>query len=191
MTRSDPDARRQEFEAVALPLMRPLYDTALRLTSDPEEAADSLQETYLRAFRTFDNFRPGTNARAWLFTILYSVVINRRKKSVREVQAPSVEELERIAPSHPPLDPDGLGNVDAWGARWPTEVAAALRNLPEVFRAAVLLVDIQEFTYEEAATVLDCPIGTVQSRVFRGRRMLFAALEDYARKAGYSGRARS
>src|SRR5687767_5424122 len=111
MNRSDPDARRQEFEAVALPLMQPLYDTALRLTTDPEEAADSLQETYLRALRTFDNFRPGTNARAWLFTILYSVVINRRKKSVREVQAPSVEELERIVPSSPPLDPDGLGNV--------------------------------------------------------------------------------
>ncbi len=184
---SDPDARRQQFEAVTLPLMQPLYDTALRLTSDPEEAADSLQETYLRAFRTFDNFRPGTNARAWMFTILYSVIINRRKKSMHEVRTPSVEELEQrlgIVDQAPELE--GLGNVEAWGARWPTEVAAALGELPEAFRAAVLLVDVQELTHEEAATVLDCPVGTVQSRVFRGRRLLFAALESYARQGGYS-----
>jgi RNA polymerase sigma-70 factor, ECF subfamily len=184
---SDPDARRQQFEAVTLPLMQALYDTALRLTSDPEDAADSVQETYLRAFRTFDNFRPGTNARAWMFTILYSVVINRRKKSMREIRTASVEELEqRLRILDEASEPDGLGNVEAWGARWPTQLAAALGELPEAFRAAVLLIDVQELSYEEAATALDCPVGTVQSRVFRGRRLLFAALESYARRAGYS-----
>ena len=185
----DPESRRDRFEALALPLMQPLYDTALRLSADPDEAADVVQETYLRAFRTFDNFRPGTNARAWLFTVLYSVVTNRRKKALREVRTPSVEELEeryRLQVEAPEIE--GIGQVEAWGARWPTEIEAALRELPEVFRAAVLLVDIQELTYEEAARALDCPVGTAQSRVFRGRRMLCAILEDYARRSGYPTR---
>jgi RNA polymerase sigma-70 factor (ECF subfamily) len=187
MTYGDPDARRQRFETLTLPLMQPLYDTALRFTADPDEAADGVQETYVRAFRTFDNFRPGTNARAWMFTILYSVLINRRKKSAREVTEPSVEELEaRLRILDETTPPDWLGNVEAWGARWPAEVAAALGELPETFRAAVLLVDVHELSYEEAATALACPVGTVQSRVFRGRRLLFAALESYARRAGYS-----
>ena len=187
MAASDPEARRRQFEALTLPLMQRLYDTALRFTSDAEEAADGVQETYVRAFRTFDNFRPGTNARAWMFTILYSVLINRRKKSSREVLEPSVEELEarlRVLDDVP--ETDWVGTVEAWGARWPSEVAAALGELPEVFRAAVLLVDVEDLSYEEAATALDCPVGTVQSRVFRGRRLLFAALESYARRAGYS-----
>ena len=187
MAASDPDARRRQFEALTLPLMQRLYDTALRFTSDAEEAADGVQETYVRAFRTFDNFRPGTNARAWMFTILYSVLINRRKKSSREVLEPSVEELEaRLRVLEDVPETDWVGTVEAWGTRWPSEVAAALGELPEVFRAAVLLVDVEDLSYEEAATALDCPVGTVQSRVFRGRRLLFAALESYARRAGYS-----
>jgi RNA polymerase sigma-70 factor, ECF subfamily len=185
----DADTRRERFESLALPLMQPLYDTALRLTADGDEAADVVQETYLRAFRTFDNFRPGTNARAWLFTVLYSVAINRRKKSLREVRTPSAEELEerfRLRVEAPEIET--IGQVEAWGARWPTEIEAALRELPEVFRAAVLLVDVQELTYEEAAQALDCPVGTAQSRVFRGRRMLCGILEDYARRSGYPTR---
>jgi len=181
----DPDERRRQFEAIALPFTQALYNTALRLTSDPEDAADIVQETYLRAYRTFDNFRPGTNAKAWLFTILYSVFINRRKKARREVGPLPPEELEeryRLFVEAPAGEP---GDVEAWGARWPREIEAALRALPEAFRAAVLLVDVQELSYEEAAGVLGCPVGTVQSRLFRGRRLLFAALEDYARRAGY------
>ncbi len=182
----DPDARRDRFEALALPFMQPLFETALRLTSDRDEAADVVQETYLRAFRTFDNFRMGTNARAWLFTVLYSVAINRHKKSVREVRAPSVEELEERFRLHVDApDVDAMGQVEAWGARWPNEIESALRELPEVFRAAVLLVDVQELSYEEASQALGCPVGTAQSRVFRGRRMLCGLLADYARRSGY------
>src|SRR5712692_11278720 len=94
MMPSDADDRRARFEALALPLLGPLYNTALHLTADPDDAADVVQETYLRAYRTFDNFRPGTNGKAWLFTILYSVFINRQKKAEREVGPLPVEELE-------------------------------------------------------------------------------------------------
>ena len=185
MTDQDSDDRRRRFEATALPFMQRLYNTALRLTSDTQEAEDVVQDTYLRAFRTFDNFRPGTNARAWLFTVLYSVVINRRKKSRRDVGPLPVEELEeryRLVAEAPVGE---IGDVEAWGASWPKEIEAALRALPEAFRAVVLLVDVQELSYEEAAGVLDCPVGTVQSRLYRGRRLLFAALEQYARQAGH------
>jgi RNA polymerase sigma-70 factor (ECF subfamily) len=185
MAYHDPEERRRQFEAVALPFMQALYNTALRLTSDAEDAADSVQETYLRAFRTFDNFRPGTNAKAWLFTILYSVVINRRKKARREVGPLPVEELEARYRQFVEAQDADASELDLEVGQWPREVESALRALPEAFRDAVLLVDVQELTYEEAAVVLGCPMGTVQSRVFRGRRMLFGALRDYARRAGY------
>jgi RNA polymerase sigma-70 factor (ECF subfamily) len=187
MAYADPDERRRAFEAIALPFMQALYNAALRLTEDAEAAADVVQETYLRAFRTFDNFQPGTNARGWLFTILYSVVINRRRKASREVGPLTVQELEeryRLFVEAP--EGEGAGaDVEAWGARWPREIEAALRALPEVFRDAVLMVDVQELSYEEAAEALGCPVGTVRSRVFRGRRLLFGALQEYARRAGY------
>jgi RNA polymerase sigma-70 factor (ECF subfamily) len=185
MAHSDPDERRRQFEAVALPFMQTLYNTGLRLTSNAEDAADVVQETYLRAYRTFDNFRPGTNAKAWLFTILYSVVINRREKARREVGPFPVEELEERYQLFVEAPAGDLSDVEAWGARWPRDIEVALRALPEAFRDAVLLVDVQELSYEEAAGALGCPIGTVQSRVFRGRRLLFAALEDYARRTGF------
>jgi RNA polymerase sigma-70 factor, ECF subfamily len=180
-----PDERRRRFEEVALPFMEPLFQVARRLTGDADNAADAVQETYLRAFRTFDNFRPGTNARAWLFTVLYSVVINRRAKARREEGPFSVEQLEERYRLFVEATGDDVGDIEAWGARWPKQVEAALRNLPEVYRDAVVLVDVHELTYEQAAEVMSCPIGTVQSRVFRARRLLFAALLDYARDAGY------
>ncbi len=181
----DPDERARQFETIALPVMGALYNAALRLSSDPEDAADIVQDTFLRAYRTFDNFRPGTNAKAWLFTILYSVFINRRKKARREVGPLPVEELEQRYRLFMEAPAGELGEVEAWGMRWPNEIEAALRALPEGFRAAILLVDVQELSYEEAAAALGCPVGTVQSRLFRGRRLLFAALEDYARREGY------
>jgi RNA polymerase sigma-70 factor (ECF subfamily) len=187
MSDANPDEQRQRFEATALPLMQRLYNAALRLTRDSDDAADVLQDTYFRAYRTFDNFRPGTNARAWLFTILYSVFFNRRRKRSREVGPLPADELEQRfqlhveQPSH-----DALGQTEAWGSSWPPEVQRALAALPEQFRAAVLLIDVEELSYEEAATVLACPMGTVQSRVYRARRMLHSALTEYARRAGFA-----
>jgi RNA polymerase sigma-70 factor (ECF subfamily) len=185
----DPEGRRRRFEAVAVPLMEPLYNAALRLSGDETTAKDDVQETFLRAFRTFDNFRAGTNARAWMFTILYSVFINGQKKRRREVQVASAEELEEKyrAFVEAPIS-DAPAFAEGPNEHLPREVESALQALPEVFRAAVLFVDVHELSYEEAARALGCPIGTVQSRVHRGRRMLHAALLDYARQAGYSPR---
>ncbi len=185
MRYDDPDERRRQFETIAVPCMRALYNTALRLTADAHDAEDGVQETYLRAFRTFDNFTPGTNAKAWLFTILYSVVINRHRRARREEGPWPVEELEaryRLLVEPPEGD---LAEVEPSSVPLSTEVEAALRAVPEVFRTAVILVDVQELSYEEAARTLGCPIGTVQSRLFRGRRLLFAALAEYARRAGF------
>jgi RNA polymerase sigma-70 factor (ECF subfamily) len=187
MADNDRDDRRTRFEQLALPHLRALYGSALRLTGDPESAADVVQEAYLRAFQTFDNFRPGTNARAWLFTILHTVAINRHKKRSREVGPLPVDELERRYQELLETAPPECADVEAWGASWPREIATALAGLPEEFRAAVLLVDVEDFSYEAAATALGCPLGTLQSRLHRGRRLLFAALNGYARQAGYLG----
>jgi RNA polymerase sigma-70 factor (ECF subfamily) len=187
MKPSDADERRARFESLALPFLGALYNTALHLTADPDDAADVVQETYLRAYRTFDNFRPGTNGKAWLFTILHSVCINRWEKRRREVGPFPADELEerfRQFIEEPGGADDGR-EIETWGRRWPQEVESALRALPEAFRAAVLLVDVEQLSYDEAATVLECPVGTLRSRLFRGRRLLFAALQDYARRAGY------
>ncbi len=184
MTRSDAQ-KRADFESVAVPLMGVLYQTALWLTRQPDDASDVVQETFLRAYRTFDNFRAGTNARAWMFTILYSVFTNRRKKARREEANVPIDELEakywQFA-AHPGPTPDEvvLGQLKS------AEVEAALNALPETFRSAVLMVDVNELSYDEAATALACPVGTLRSRLFRARRLLSASLHDYARRQGYT-----
>lgn len=141
-----------------------------------------MQETYLRAYRTFDNFARGSNAKAWLFTILYSVFVNRYRKESRTPQSVSVDEVEErflavqserdwIVP--PDLEPPGG-----------PEVEQALAELPEAFRSAVLLVDVEGLSYEDASAALACPVGTLRSRLARARKLLFLSLYDYARKSG-------
>lgn len=180
----DADTKRDQFEAIALPFTSSLYNTARRLTYRPEDASDLVQETYLRAYRTFHNFVPGTNCKAWLFTILYSVFVNKYRKERREPEVVSIEELEEN--SHHFLttaewDPHRASNLRGVG----TEVDQALSQLPEGCRLAALLVDVEEMTYEEAAAILNCPVGTVRSRLFRARRLLFMELRQYALKKGY------
>ena len=175
--------KRAQFEAVALPFMKSLYNTALRLTRRPEGASDLVQETYLRAYRTFSNFTPGTNCKAWLFTIMYSIFVNKYRKEQREPESVSLEELEEkfhrsLAAAE--WDP----NIREIGM----EVDQALKQLPESFRLAVLLVDVEEMSYEEAAAILSCPIGTLRSRLFRARKLLFLELQPYAQKKGYGQR---
>lgn len=183
--------RRRRFEDTALPWMGAIYGTALRLTGRPEDARDLVQETYLRAYRTADNFRPGTNAKAWLSTILYSIFVNRYRKRQREPKMVSLEEMETRfwEISTPPAQKEaglaGDGRAPSWTER---EVERAVAELPESFRTAVLLVDVEEFSYEETAAVMDCPVGTVRSRLSRARKMLFVALEQYARRTGYPAR---
>jgi len=167
--------------------MDALHNQALRLTRHPEDASDIVQETYLRAYRTFANFKEGTNCKAWLFTILYSIFVNKYRKHQREIDTVSIEELEQTF--HRTLtDGDWEKKFVALTKSeldWQEpELNQALAKLPEDFRSAVLLVDVQAFTYEEAAAALKCPVGTVRSRLFRARRMLFLELKDYARKIG-------
>jgi RNA polymerase sigma-70 factor (ECF subfamily) len=164
--------------------MRSIYNTALCLTRRPEDASDLVQETYLRAYRTFSNFTPGTNCKAWLFTIMYSVFVNKYRKEQREPESVSIEELEEkfhrsLAAAE--WDPNLIQEIDVMA----TEVDQALKRLPESFRLAVLLVDVEEMSYEEAASILNCPIGTLRSRLFRARKLLFLELRPYAQRKGY------
>jgi len=160
-----------------------LYRTARRLARPPTEAGDLVQETLLRAYRTFANFRPGTNGRAWLFTILYSVATNDAERYGRRAEV-AVNDLEgdvallrggRASDEELTL----LRTIDV-----SPQVETALAQLAEPFRSAVILVDMEELTYEEAAGAVGCPVGTLRSRLFRGRRQLFDALSDYARRTG-------
>ena len=179
--------RRARFEANALPYMRSVHCAALHLTRQPEDARDLVQETFLRAYRTFDSFRPGTNAKAWLLKILYSVFVNRYRKARRE---PPVVPLEEVEAQFERLLARSGAEPAPWGwdsgpAPTAPEVEGALASLPATYRDVVLLVDVHELTYEEAAAALGCPVGTVRSRLFRARKLLFVALHDYAYKAGY------
>jgi RNA polymerase sigma-70 factor (ECF subfamily) len=173
------ERRREEFEMTALPLARRLYATALRITGRTDDALDVVQETFLRAYRTFDSFTTGTNLKAWLFTILRSVSMNRWRDERRR---PAMVPLEDWEARFGALAAAGPPTQDATSE----EVRRALDGLPEEFRLAVLLVDVEGLTYDEAAAALGCPVGTVRSRLSRARRALFVALHDYARKAGYA-----
>lgn len=172
---------RERFSATALPFMRNVYGAALRMCGKPDVAEDITQETLLRAYRTFDSFQPGTNCKAWLLTIMRSVLINLYHHDQRRPETA----LDAMA-----ADADVFATNDdqitAFIDRVPTpEIEAALAALPEDFRAAVLLVDIEELSYEEASQVLQCPVGTVRSRLSRARRLLFASLQEHAKRVGY------
>ena len=175
------------FESEALPFMGTLYHKALVLTRRAEDASDLEQETYLRAFRNYSSFTAGTNCKAWLFTIQYSIFVNKYRKSQREPEVVSFDELEtEFARLLTDEQWEGVCATLAepamdWSA---PEVSGALTELPESFRAAVLLVDVEGLTYEEAAGVVGCPVGTLRSRLFRARRILFVKLRDYAQRVG-------
>ena len=182
---------RERFEAVAMPLAPAIYGLALRLTRHREDAADLAQETLLRAYRTFASFVPGTNAKAWLFTILWSIVSNARDKKSRSWVTVSIEEIElRFDREFEIADYRGyFETINNAGLDWRShDVAKALEKLPEEFRAAVLLVDVEELSYEEAAAVIACPVGTLRSRLFRGRKALAVELHAFALRMGYVDR---
>ena len=168
------------FEAEALASLDSLYRAALRLTRNPADAEDLVQETYLKAFRASDRFEPGTNLRAWLFTILHNTARNRVRDRARDAVAIDSEVVDKAADAPPP------GGASAGAAETPEsllmretlapELQAAIDALPEAFRQAVWLRDVEEFSYAEIAAMLSIPIGTVMSRISRGRQMLFERL---------------
>jgi RNA polymerase sigma-70 factor (ECF subfamily) len=169
---------RARFERDVVPLLRSLYNAAYRLARADADARDLVQETMVRALRTYAGFTPGTNVRAWLFTILYSIYINRYRREQRDPDVLSMDDLQQrfdrdfCAPAPPVV-----------GASTAARVEAALAALPDAFRDAVLLVDVEELTYEEAAMVVACPVGTLRSRLFRARRLLARALREFGPRA--------
>jgi RNA polymerase sigma-70 factor (ECF subfamily) len=173
--------KRRRFESTALPFLRDLSNVARRLTHRDEDARDLVQETWLRAYRTFDNFRMGTNCKAWLLTILYSIFINQYRKVRREPEPASLEELEERFHRSLAVEAE-VGAAAGWSD---SEVEAAFHRLPASFREVLLLIDIEELSYEEAAVALACPVGTVRSRLFRGRQQLYASLQEHARRIGF------
>ena len=176
----------ERFEREALPLMRDLFAAALRLTRNRADAEDLLQETYLRAFRGFGGFRPGTNLKAWLYRILTNTYINSYRKRQREPQVVPDDSLEEWY-LYDRLAREGAGasaEAEVLDALPDEEVQAALESLPEQFRMAVLLADVEGFSYKEIADILSVPIGTVMSRLHRGRRALERRLWDVVRERG-------
>ena len=169
---------RQVFESEALAAVDSLYRTALRLTGAPADAEDLVQDTYLKAFRAADRFEPGTNMRAWLFTILHNTARNRARDRAREALTVDSEVVEQAAESSgydgqaPVPTPETLLMNETLAP----ELQAAIEDLPPAFREAVWLRDVEEFSYAEIAEMLSIPPGTVMSRISRGRRMLFERL---------------
>ena len=184
MTPPDLTGKRALFEATALPFAAALYNTALRLTGEAPDASDLVQETFLRAYRTFENFAPATNCKAWLLTILYSIYINQRRRAQHAEIALPPDELELAFER----DSQEEGRLPEPDEGWGPEVERAVRALPEPLRAAVLMVDVAQLPYEEAAVALGWPIGTLRSRLFRARKRLYTALEGYARTTGHLGK---
>jgi RNA polymerase sigma-70 factor, ECF subfamily len=184
-----PRDRRLQFEQTALPHLDTLYSAALRLVRNPDDAKDLLQETVLRAYRCFHQFAPGTNCRAWLLTILYNIFRTAYRRGGREPVGLTSEafereiELQSLADRESRNDPEKLA-AERSAARL---IERALESLPEEFRETLLLVDVHELNYQEASEVLDIPLGTVKSRVSRGRTLLRTALAKYNIAPGKTG----
>lgn len=164
------------FDEVALVHMAGLYYAALRLTGRPADAEDLLQETYLRAYAAFDRFTLGTNARAWLYRIMHNLFLNTVSRAeTRRTQSFSATPPATLAAVSDPGAPDPAAGVDAMLDH---RLSAALAALPADFRSAVVTVDVGGFSYDEAATILGCPVGTVRSRLYRARHLLRTALAN-------------
>lgn len=181
------EERLARFEKDALIFLDQLYGAALRMTRNPADAEDLVQEAYAKAFAAFHQYRPGTNLRAWLYRILTNTFINTYRKRQREPQQTDqegVEDWQIARSSH--HTPTGLrsAEVEALDRLPDSDVTRALAELPEDFRIAVYLADVEGFSYKEIAEIMGTPVGTVMSRLHRGRRLLRDMLTDYARERG-------
>ncbi|MDH3683162.1 MAG: sigma-70 family RNA polymerase sigma factor [Acidimicrobiia bacterium] len=175
------------FAADTEPYMRPLLSKAVRLTTNQAEAEDLVQETYLRAYRSYGTFRPGSNLRAWLFRILTNAHINRYRARKRRPEETGLDDIEDPGLRRRSRDEQKWGRsaedvlLDQFSE---SEVLSAVESLAPAYRRTVLLADVEGYSYKEIAEHLDIPIGTVMSRLHRGRRILRRSLEAYARAAG-------
>ncbi len=189
---ADSPDRRAAFEAEAVPHLDAVYRFALRLAGSPDAAEDLVQETYLRAYRAWEQFTPGTNAKSWLFTICRNVFLRQRERGQRHQEIVERESPRELA--------QGVGNLvnpiwsstndqDPEGQFFDSivddEVLRAIDALPEEYRTAVVLSDVEGLPYQEIAEMMGVPVGTVKSRLFRGRRQLQKVLHDFAVEMGY------
>ena len=174
------------FEQEAMPLLPNLYSAALRLTRNPTDAEDLVQETFLRAYRGFGRFEPGTNLRAWLYRILMNTFINSYRKKQREPLTISEDEVDEwyLYSKMAERGAEPSAETAVIEALPDEDVQDALASLPEQFRTAVLLADVEGFSYKEIAEIVGVPIGTVMSRLHRGRKALEKRLWDVVRERG-------
>ncbi len=185
-----PEDKMREFEASALEHIDSLFNVAMRMTRNREEAEDLVQETYLKVHRFSHTFKEGSNLKAWLFKILRNTFINVFRKKIREPKEIHYNDADdfylfnRITADRKENGPlsDSTTNVYEF---FEDEVKNAINNLPIAFREVVLYSDIAELSYEEISDVIECPIGTVKSRLFRARRLLQKSLWNYAKERGY------
>ena len=175
-----------DFEKEAIPHMTSIYNFAVRLTGDADDANDLVQETFLKAFRFFDKFERGTNCKAWLFRILKNSFINDYRKQTKEPDKVDYEDVQNF---YETITADEIDSThyehDAFSNLLDDEISKAIEKLPEDFRTVIILNDIEGFTYEEIADFVDIPVGTVRSRLHRARKMLYSQLYDYAKEKGY------
>jgi RNA polymerase sigma-70 factor (ECF subfamily) len=178
--------KQDDFEEEIIPHLDAMYNFALRLTSEPNDAEDLVQDTIVKAYRFFSSYEQGTNAKAWLFRILKNSYINNYRKQSKQ---PSQVDYDEVATFYETIRAGRTDTSDLENQMFrqliDDDISNALEKLPEDFRTVVLLCDVESFTYEEISNMLDVPIGTIRSRLHRGRNLLKAELLDYAEKRGY------
>lgn len=175
------------FDKEFMPHIDSMYNFAFRLTNDEDDANDLVQDTYMKAFRFINSFQEGTNAKAWLFRILKNSFINDYRKKSKEPSKVDYQEVETVYNSTEDAEFESTSDlrIEAVQDMIGDEVAMALNGLPVDFRTVIILCDIEGFTYEEMAKILDIPIGTVRSRLHRARNLLKEKLRSYAKSMGY------
>ena len=185
--------RNDRFERDALVFMDQLYAAALRYTKNPEDARDLVQDTYLKAFNSFHQFEEGTNLRAWLYRVLTTTFINTYRKDQRRPQLASgeLEDWQLAEAQSHTSDLGKSAEVEALENLPDSDIKRALQEIPEEFRIAVYLADVEGFSYKEIADIVEVPAGTVMSRLHRGRKLLREKLAGYAKELGYSTEGKS
>ena len=177
--------KQERFNKVMVPHMDVLYNYGLYLTGDREAANDLLQETYLKAFRFFEKFEPGTNAKAWLYRIMRNTFINEYRRVKRLPDLVQYDEQISAYQMLPRDEEKTELRKQINGELFEDEIAGAIASLPEKFKSVIVLRDVEDLPYEEIAEALEIPVGTVRSRLHRARAILFAKLRDYALAKGY------
>ena len=186
LTNEEVKQKQTDFEEEILPHLDAMYNFALRLTTDPNDAEDLVQDSIVKAYRFFSSYEKGTNAKAWLFRILKNSYINNYRKKSKQ---PNQVDYDEVATFYESIRAERTDTSDLEDQMYrelmDDDISNALEELPEDFRTVVLLCDVEGFTYEEIANMLDVPIGTIRSRLHRGRNLLKSQLAEYAEQRGF------